>query len=129
MHDKEKSRFHLHFAHALYLFSSHLSFSQTCKNIHINTCMTFCKNWKKISKNIVNKGKSNWNCTIRPMNNTKSAVKFMNSSKNKLNSKIIYNFHPNPNAYLISISILRLRLRLVFHLFFFFFRRALTEFQ
>ena len=26
----------------------------------------------------------------------------MNSNKNKLNSKIIYNFHPNPNAHLIN---------------------------
>ena len=25
----------------------------------------------------------------------------MNSNKNKLNSKIIYNFHPNPNAHSI----------------------------
>ena len=26
----------------------------------------------------------------------------MNSNKNKLNSKIIYNFHPNPNSHLIN---------------------------
>ena len=29
----------------------------------------------------------------------------MNSSKNKLNSKIIYNFHPNPNAHLVCVWI------------------------
>ena len=33
------------------------------------------------------------------MNNTESVVGPMNSSKNKLNSKIILIFHPNPNAY------------------------------
>ena len=32
------------------------------------------------------------------MNSAKSAVESINSSKNKLNSKIIYNFHPNSNA-------------------------------
>ena len=33
------------------------------------------------------------------MNSTKKYSGPMNNSKNKLNSKIIYNFHPNPNAH------------------------------
>ena len=35
------------------------------------------------------------------MNVLKNVVKSMNNSKNKLNSKIIYNFHRNPNVHLI----------------------------
>ena len=35
----------------------------------------------------------------------KSVLKPINSSKNRLNSKIIYNFHPNPNAYLSHLVI------------------------
>ena len=35
----------------------------------------------------------------------KSVVKPINSSKNKLNSKIIYNFHPNSNAHLNQLVI------------------------
>ena len=37
----------------------------------------------------VNKGKVSWNNTMR----------LINSSKNKLNSEIIYNFNPGPNAH------------------------------
>ena len=34
-----------------------------------------------------------------PMNSAKSAVRLINSNKNKLNSEIIYNFNPHPNAH------------------------------
>ena len=40
------------------------------------------------------------------MNSAKSVVRPMNISKNKLNSKIILIFHPNPNAHLRSVWIL-----------------------
>ena len=36
------------------------------------------------------------------MNNTKSVMGLINSSKNKLNSEIIYNFNCFPNAHLLS---------------------------
>ena len=39
------------------------------------------------------------------MNSTKSAVKPINSSKNKLNSEIIYNFYCFPNANIESVWI------------------------
>ena len=32
----------------------------------------------------------------------KSAVVFINNSKNKLNSEIIFIFYPNPNAHIIT---------------------------
>ena len=37
----------------------------------------------------------------------KSAVRLINSSKNKLSSKIIFIFHPNPNAHLIYLYFIR----------------------
>ena len=37
-----------------------------------------------------------------PMNSAKSAVRPINSSKNKLNSKIIYNFNPPQNARIVA---------------------------
>ena len=37
----------------------------------------------------------------------KSAVRLINSSKNKLNSKIIFIFRPNPNAHLIYLYFIR----------------------
>ena len=38
------------------------------------------------------------------MNSIKNAVESMNSSKNKLNNKIILIFYPNPNALRINHS-------------------------
>ena len=37
-----------------------------------------------------------------PINSTKSAVRLMNSNKNKLNNKIILIFHFNPNIHFMS---------------------------
>ena len=36
----------------------------------------------------------------------KSAMRLMNSSKNKLNSEIILIFNPNPNGHLLSMSMI-----------------------
>ena len=35
----------------------------------------------------------------------KSAVGPMNSNKNKLNSEIVFIFHPNPNAHIVWLQI------------------------
>ena len=38
------------------------------------------------------------------MNSTKKYMRLINSSKNKLNIKIIYNFYSNPKAHVIELS-------------------------
>ena len=65
----------------------------------------FCWNWKLIVESIVDKDKINWNSIVGPWMVPKSVLKPINSSKNRLNSKIIYNFHPNPNAHLSHLVI------------------------
>ena len=39
---------------------------------------------------------------INSIKKSKSAMRPMNNSKNKLNSEIIYNFHWFPNSYLVE---------------------------
>ena len=42
---------------------------------------------------------------INNIKKSKSAMRPMNNSKNKLNSEIIFIFYPNPNTHLMKIHI------------------------
>ena len=48
----------------------------------------FCYNWKFFVESTIKKAKVSWNSTAGHMNNIKKCNGFMNSNKNKLNSKI-----------------------------------------
>ena len=42
---------------------------------------------------------------MKLINRTKKYSKLMNSNKNKINSEIIFIFHPNPNTHLYELTV------------------------
>ena len=77
-------------------------------------------------KVVLIKLKSSWNNTIGLTNNIKNAMKLINNSKNKLNSKKTSLLEPTPNTILVRFvplkkNLVRLHFMLAFLYFFFFF--------
>ena len=74
---------------------------------------------KLLLKVLYIKVKVSCNRTVGSMNSTKNVVGPINSNKNKLNSEIIFNFHPNPTTH-YGVAWIQMILRLQFLHFFFF---------